>query len=276
SEAQQDAFLIACGNGDRLAAGDGSWQAQRPLTLAGDGLPRVVDEDQLLLDHLAGLEVVVLAREAARLAAEVGQQRAIVADERLRRGRRHPVRPLQVGTHLPLLSLSVVRTEARLLEVLPVHLEILASPLHALAQFPEGLVFPRRVRGQPPGAMGAPVVGDVPGENLLPLIEVSGSHGVRVIPAMPEIAGAELPGLPAEVLLLPLADSEGLIAEELGIPLGEAKLPRHSGAAEGPLPLVPATVHCPVPGEGYAVLAQEDRFHSPGCPVLEPVGHLLD
>src|SRR5262245_63432663 len=124
--------------------------------------------------------------------------------------------------------------------------------------------------------MGAPVVGDVPGENLLPLIEVSGSHGVRVIPAMPEIAGAELPGLPAEVLLLPLADSEGLIAEELGIPLGEAKLPRHSGAAEGPLPLVPATVHCTVPGEGYAVLAQEDRFHSPGCPVLEPVGHLLD
>src|SRR5439155_14747083 len=70
SAAQRDTFLIACRNGDRLAAGDGPRQAQRPLTLTGDGLTRVVDEDQLLLDCLAGMEVVVLAREAARLAAE--------------------------------------------------------------------------------------------------------------------------------------------------------------------------------------------------------------
>ena len=99
---------------------------------------------------------------------------------------------------------------------------------------------------------------------------------VGIIPAMPELAGAELPGLPAQVRLLHLADPEGPVAEELGVPLGEAELPGHPRAAERPLALVPAAVHGPVPGERGAVLAGEDGLDARRRPVLEPVGELLD
>ena len=49
------------------------------------GLAGVVDDDELLLDRLARPEVVVLAREVAWLAADVGQQRPVVAEQGLRR-----------------------------------------------------------------------------------------------------------------------------------------------------------------------------------------------
>ena len=93
---------------------------------------------------------------------------------------------------------------------------------------------------------------------------------------MPELAGPELLGLPAQVRLLRLADLEGPVAEELRVPLGQAELPRHLRAAELPLALVPAAVHRPVPGERRAVFAREDRLHALGRPVLEPVGQFLD
>ena len=93
---------------------------------------------------------------------------------------------------------------------------------------------------------------------------------------MPEVAGPELPRLPAEVLLLRFADLECPIPKELRIPLGEAELPRHLGAPEGPFALIPAAVHSPVPGEWHAVLTEKDWLHALGCPVLEPVGDLLD
>ena len=51
---------------------------------AGHRLAGVVDDDDLLLDRLARQEVVVLAGEARRLAADVGQQRPVVADQGLR------------------------------------------------------------------------------------------------------------------------------------------------------------------------------------------------
>src|SRR5437899_6964598 len=97
-----------------------------------------------------------------------------------------------------------------------------------------------------------------------------------VIPSLPEVAGPELPSLPAEVLLLRFADLEGPIPEELRIPFGEAELPRHLGAPEGPFALVPAAVHRPVPGKWHSVLTEKDWLHPLACPVLEPVGDLLD
>src|SRR5262249_17981712 len=160
-----------------------------------------------------------------------------------------PVGALEVRAHLPLLPLGVVGTEPGLLQALPVHLELFAHPVHAVAQPPEDRGFPRRVGGQSPGAVGAPVVRDVPGEYLLSFGEVARSPGVGVVPAVPEVAGPELARLPAEVLLLPLADLEGPVAKELGVPLGQAELPGHPGAAKRTFALVPAAVHRPVPGE---------------------------
>src|SRR5207244_13477099 len=87
-----------------------------------------------------------------------------------------------------------------------------------------------------------------------------------VIPSVPEVAGPELPSLPAQVLLFRFADLECPIPEELRIPLGEAELPRHLGAPEGPFALVPTAVHSPVPGEWHPVLTEKYRLHPLGCP----------
>src|SRR5262245_18941105 len=74
-QAQWHAFLLPRRDEDLVAAVDGSRQGQHPFTGAGYTLARVVENDELLLDRLAGKEVVVLAGEAPRLAADVGQQR---------------------------------------------------------------------------------------------------------------------------------------------------------------------------------------------------------
>ena len=89
---------------DLLAARHSLGQAERPFALGGNGLAGVVDDDDLFLDRFARQEVVVLAGEAGRLAADVGQQRPVVADQRLRRGRGDPVRALEGQVH-PLVAL---------------------------------------------------------------------------------------------------------------------------------------------------------------------------
>src|SRR5262249_15205837 len=155
------------------------------------GFAGIVDDDDLLLDRFAGKKVVVLAREVSGLTADIGQERPVVAEQRLRRRGRQPVRPLTVRAQLPFPPPGVVRAEPRPLQVLPVYLEFLAPPVRSVARLPEGRVFPRGVRGDPPGSVGAPVVRDVPGEDLLPVVEVARPHGARVIPAVPEVAGPE-------------------------------------------------------------------------------------
>src|ERR1019366_10162418 len=93
---------------------------------------------------------------------------------------------------------------------------------------------------------------------------------------MPESAGLELSRLPAQVLLFRFADLEGAVPEELRVPLRNAKLPRHGGAAEFSSPFVPAAIHRPVPGKGRAVFTGEHWFDALGRPVLEPVGEFLN
>src|SRR6516164_10914424 len=124
--------------------------------------------------------------------------------------------------------------------------------------------------------MRTPIIADILGENRLPLVEVTCTHMVRIIPAMPEFAGLELFGLEAKVLLFLLADSEGTVAIKLRIPLGQANLPRHLGAAEGAFALVPAAVHRPVPGKRHAIFDWKERLDSLGGPVLNPIGNLLN
>src|SRR4029079_14542549 len=93
----------------------------------------------------------------------------------------------------------------------------------------------------------------------------------RVIPPVPEVAGAELPRLPAQVPLLGVAHPVCPVAEELGVPLGRTELPRHLRTAPLALALVPPAVHCPIPGEGHPVLAEEHRLDALARPVLEPI-----
>src|SRR5262249_24566209 len=150
-----------------------------------------------------------------------GQQRPAVADQGPRRRGRLPVRPLPVRAHPPLPRLKVIRAEPRTLQTLPVHPEFLACPVRSLARLPEGGIFPRRIGGNPRGAVGTPVVRDVPCEHLLPLVEGARAYLVRVVPAVPEVAGPELLRLPAEVLFLRLAHPVGPVSEEFGVPLGE-------------------------------------------------------
>src|SRR5947209_7644018 len=93
---------------------------------------------------------------------------------------------------------------------------------------------------------------------------------------MPGISRAELGGFPAQILLLFFLDSVSAVAEELGVPLREAELPRNLPAAPLALALVPAAVHRPVPGEWRTVFAQEDGLDTLVRPVAEPIGELLN
>src|SRR5207244_3810431 len=138
-----------------------------------------------------------------------------------------------------------------------VHRERPAALIGAVAEPPEDLVLPGRGRRDAPGAIGAPVIGEVAGEDWVPLLEDTGAEGVGIIPAMPELAVAELRRLPAQVRLLRLADPEGAVPEELGIPFREAEFPGHDRAPELPLAVIPPAVHRPVPGERDAILNQE-------------------
>src|SRR5262245_58743423 len=108
----------------------------------------------------------------------------------------------------------MVGAQSRSLQVLPGHPEILAALIDAVAQLPENVVFPRRIRGEPPRAEGAPVVGDVAGEDILPFVKIARAQGVRIIPALPKIARTKLFRLEAKILLLALADLKGAVPEE--------------------------------------------------------------
>src|SRR5207237_7787192 len=127
-----------------------------------------------------------------------------------------------------------------------------------------------------PAAKRPPGVGQICGKNRITFIKVTGAEAFRKIPAMPALGAAlELFGLPAEVCFFVVADREGPVAEKLRIPLRQAKLPGHFGAAPFPLPLEPAAIHAPIPAKRSAVLAEEHRLHPLRAPMLEPVAEFL-
>src|SRR5438105_8884172 len=104
-------------------------------------------------------------------------------------------------------------------------------------------VLPGRDRRNAPAAKGAPIVGQIKGEERIAFLEPGRADLERIIPPMPEIAGPKLSSLPAQVGFFLLADLVSAIAEELRIPFGQAKFPGHPRAAEFPLALVPSAVH---------------------------------
>ncbi len=210
-----------------------SERAKLPLASARDRLAGVVEDDDLLLDRLARTEDVILAGEPVGLAGDVGQQRPVVAQQGLAVGRRDPVRAIEGHVHAFVSLIDVVRAEARPLELVPVHGQLAAAAIDAVAQAPEVAEFPGRGRGDAPGAERPQVVGKIHPDHRMPIGEPRRSHLVGIIPAMPAPAGAQLPGLPAQVGLLHFADLIGAVAKELGIPLGHAELPGHAGVAEG-------------------------------------------
>src|SRR5262249_2399615 len=151
--------------------------------------------------RLARKKDVVLAREACGLAPNVSQYFLIVADERFRGRRSDPVVVLAIDTHPPLTRLHVVGTEPGLLQAVPVHLQFLAPTIDAGPGLPVRGVLPRGIGRESPGAMSSPVVGDVPGEDLLPVVELARPDLSGVVPAVPEVPLPKLVGLPAEVAL---------------------------------------------------------------------------
>src|SRR5262249_54877400 len=148
------------------------------------------------------------------LPAEVRQQRTIVSHERLCGRGRDPIARFEIGDELPALPLRVIGAETRLLQGIPVGAEFASSRLRARLELPVDVMLPRRIRGQSQRAKGAPVVRDVAGEDLGAFVEIARADMVLIIPAVPEVARPELPGLEAQVLLLALADLVGAIALE--------------------------------------------------------------
>jgi hypothetical protein len=230
----------------------------------------------LLFDRLTCKEIVIVASEAVGPAGDVRQQRAVVAQQSQARGHRLPVGQLEGQIHALEALADVVGAESRPLQVLPVDLEFLPAFVDAVAEPPEVAVFPGRIGRDAPSAKGPPVVGRISAEHFVPIVEQPGTEFVGIIPAEPGLMIAEPGGFPAQVGPFHFADAEGAVAEKLRVPLGEASFPRHLGAAERSLAVVPPAVHGPVPGERRSVLAQKHRFLASSGPVLKPVGEFLN
>ena len=99
-----------------------------------DSHPRIVDDDDLLLDGLSRPEVVVLAREANGRTTNIGEQGPIVAQEGLTIRGRNPVGSLVSHVKSFVRAIDKVGTETGLLELLPVDRQVLAAPGHAVAE----------------------------------------------------------------------------------------------------------------------------------------------
>jgi hypothetical protein len=112
---QRNSLLLPRRHSEFLPAGDWPGQAERPLTIARHGFAGVIDDDELFLDGLARQEVVVLAREGPRFAADIAQQRLVVADKGLRCDRGNPVRVLESQVHPFVSAFDVVGAESRFL-----------------------------------------------------------------------------------------------------------------------------------------------------------------
>ena len=82
-ESQGDAYLLTRWHVDFLAAGSAPGKSSDQRQSAVTVCAGIVDDDELLLDRLARIDVVLLAGEVRGRAADVGQQRPIVAQQGL-------------------------------------------------------------------------------------------------------------------------------------------------------------------------------------------------
>jgi len=141
--------------------------APHPAIFVRNCLSRVIDDNQLLLHRLTGIEIVILARERSRLAGEIGQELLVVPQDGLPIGGRDPIGVLVRHVHALVLPVDVIRAEPGALEIVPVHLEFLAALVHSFAQGPEEVVLPGGDRRDAPGAEGPPVRGQVRADDLV-------------------------------------------------------------------------------------------------------------
>src|SRR5262249_11924351 len=236
-------------------AGDGRGETEGPGSVTRDGSSRVVEDDELLGEALAGPGVVVLAGELAGLAGDVGEPGSVVAEKGAAVGGGLPVVAAEGQVHPLVGGADEVGAEARALEVLPVDGQVLARAVDARAEPPEVVVLPGGGRRDPPRAEGAEVVREVASDDLVAVVAHLGADLVGIVPAVPDLPLAALAGLPAQVLLLHLGDAVGAVPQELGVPFGQAEFPGDAGTAERALAPVPSAVHRPVPRERGAVLA---------------------
>ena len=273
---QREARLIAGGDDEMFGCANRRREVGGPGGVARNGLAGIINDNELLFDGFAGVEGVVLDGEVFQFAGDPGQQRHVVAEQGHGGGRGNPVGALVSQIEAGVGVVDKIGTETGLLEVIPIHGQILAAVLEAVAQFPKTVVLPGRIGGEAPGAESAPVVGGIGGLHRLKLIQARIADGIRVIPAEPGAALAELLRLPAEIAFFAVADLIGGIAEELGVPFRDAILPRHGGVAEFAPAVVPAAIQGPVPAERRAVFDEHERFDACGRPMLEPIVQFLD
>ena len=121
-ELQWETLLLAGHDLYFLAAGDslsgcgghsrGIAEIERPFAIADRGFPRIVEDDELLFDRFARLEVVVLAGEPGWLTRQVREQRPVVADQGQAVRGRSPVRRLEGHIHAIERLIDKVRAEA--------------------------------------------------------------------------------------------------------------------------------------------------------------------
>src|SRR5207302_10985776 len=113
------------------------------------------------------------------------------AEERLAGGGGGPVGAVVGELDHLVAVVQVVGAEAGPLEALPVDRQLLAAAVDAVAQLPVDPVLPRAEGGDAQRAEGAPVAGQVAGEDLVPVVEAVGADIGRIVPAVPQGAGAE-------------------------------------------------------------------------------------
>ncbi len=209
-ETQRDALLLARRNVERLVAVHRQRQIERPGAIASGGDPRVVDDDDLLLDGLPRQEIMFLGGEVRRLAGNIGQQRPVVADQGLTGLGGNPVAALQGRVDGRVVAGgNAIGAQAGLLQVVPIDRKVADLRLDAAAGFPKNRVAPGVPRRDAQAAEGPPVVGDVHRPDVVLLLVAPGVRTRRVkgiVPLSPHVPAAPLLGFPAEVDLVGLAE----------------------------------------------------------------------
>ena len=242
------------GNADRLAAGHGLRKPQRPTALASDRLAAVVDDDELLLDRFAGQEVVVLAgegRPACRRCRPTaacccapgprpprwGSSPTLVGQVASARTARRDSRgsgPAVAGSPNPTLSSLRLLVRRRLAQR-PEMAEYSQGELADMPQVRKARQLSVRYIGQ---------------DRVLvrricrsPMACWDNPSGCQTSCRARNCLASQ-----RRFFFFRLADLEGLVAEELGVPFGDAEFPRHRRRCRTPA--------CPCTSRGTCAQSQ--------------------